>query len=186
MRNLVRLLATFVLVVAFSASAHAAERAGVRMPDQLAVAGQNLVLNGTGLRKVAIISVYVAGLYLPARTRDASVILTGGGPRAIRLELVRDVDKGRLTNGFREGITKNGGTRVAAQQANVDKFLAMFGDQKKGAIIQFADAEGGLSVSIDGKERGVLAGREFADLVFAIWLGPKPPGEDLKKGLLGG
>ena len=25
----------------------------------------------------------------------------------------------------------------------------------------------------------------FADAVFSIWLGPKPPTEDLKKGMLG-
>jgi hypothetical protein len=27
---------------------------------------------------------------------------------------------------------------------------------------------------------------DFADAVFSIWLGAKPPSEDLKKGMLGG
>lgn len=187
MRTPFRILASLALAAALAAAAHAAQHAGVTMPDQLDVAGKPLVLNGMGLRKVAIIKVYVAGLYVPARSKDAAAILSGAGPRAIRMELVRDVDKGRLTNGFREGMAKNGGAKVAAHQANVDKFLASFGDVKKGAIILLADAaEGGLAVTIDGKERGIIGGREFADLVFAIWLGPRPPNEDLKKGLLGG
>lgn len=186
MRTSIRWVATLGLAAALATSAHAGQHSGVTLPDQLEVAGQTLVLNGMGLRKVAIIKVYVAGLYVPARTKDAAAILAAT-PRAIRMELVRDVDKGRLTNGFREGLVKNGGAKVAPHQADVDKFLAMFGDQKKGAQIVLADAAaGGLTVTIDGKERGTIGNREFADLVFAIWLGPKPPNEDLKKGLLGG
>jgi hypothetical protein len=32
---------------------------------------------------------------------------------------------------------------------------------------------------------GVFEERGFADAVCSIWLGPKPPSEDLKKGMLG-
>ncbi len=32
---------------------------------------------------------------------------------------------------------------------------------------------------------GVFEGKGFADAVFSIWLGPKPPSEDLRKGMLG-
>jgi hypothetical protein len=35
------------------------------------------------------------------------------------------------------------------------------------------------------KELGAFEGKGFAETVFAIWLGPKPPSEDLMKGLLG-
>jgi len=170
-----------------TATANAGELSGVKMPDELTVTGKPLVLNGMGLRKIAIIKVYVAGLYTAARTKDAAAILKSATPRAIRLELVRDVDKGRLTNGFREGITKNGGTRVAAHQKHVDTFLSYFGDQKKGAVIMFADAaEQGLVVTIGSEVKGIIGDREFADLVFGIWLGANPPSGDLKKGLLGG
>jgi len=38
---------------------------------------------------------------------------------------------------------------------------------------------------VAGKELGVFEGKGFADAVFSIWLGPKPPSEDLRKGMLG-
>ena len=31
---------------------------------------------------------------------------------------------------------------------------------------------------------GATKGKEFADVIFALWLGPKPPSDDLKKGML--
>jgi hypothetical protein len=40
-------------------------------------------------------------------------------------------------------------------------------------------------VEIKGKEMGVIEGKEFAQALFAIWLGPEPPTAALKKGMLG-
>ncbi len=187
MRSLTRSLLAAVAVTTLASGAFAAELSGVKMPDKLSVAGEDLVLNGLGLRKIIIIKVYVAGLYVQARTKDAGAILASSTPRAIRLELVRDVDKGRLTNGFKEGIEKNGGDKVAAHREHVDEFLACFGDQKKGEVILFADAaEGGVAITIGGKVKRIVGDREFSNLVFAIWLGAKPPSDDLRKGMLGG
>lgn len=187
MRSFIRPWILAMCLAALSATAFAGELSGVKMPDKLNVAGEELVLNGMGLRKVLIIKVYVAGLYVAAKSKDAGAILAGSTPRAIRMELVRDVDKGRLTNGFKEGLEKNSADKVAAHQKQMDEFLACFGDQKKGAVIQLADAaEGGLAVSIDGQVKKLIGDRTFANMVFAIWLGANPPSGDLKKGLLGG
>ena len=140
MKSTVRHLACAALIAtlvaaSLAAVAGAAELSGVKMPDQLAVGGQTLVLNGLGMRKVAIIKVYVGGLYLPARSHDAAAIMAADAPRAIRMEFVRDVDKGRLTGGFREGLKKNGGAKYTEQLASVDRFLGLIGDQKKGTVM---------------------------------------------------
>jgi hypothetical protein len=42
-----------------------------------------------------------------------------------------------------------------------------------------------LGPAIDGVHKGVIQGADFARSLFAIWLGPKPPTSDLKRGLLG-
>ena len=187
MRSLIRPLFALFCAAALVATAQAGELSGVKMPDKLAVAGEDLALNGMGLRKILIIKVYVAGLYVAAKSKDAAAILASSTPRAIRMELLRDVDKGRLTNGFKEGLEKNSADKVAAHQKHMDEFLACFGDQKKGAVIQLADAaEGGLAVSIDGEVKKLIGDRAFANMVFAIWLGAKPPSDDLRKGMLGG
>lgn len=187
MRSLRRLLFAAVALATLASGAFAAELSGVKMPDKLTVAGEDLTLNGMGLRKVLIIKVYVAGLYVAAKSKDAGAILASSTPRAIRMELVRDVDKGRLTNGFKEGLEKNSAGQVASHQKQMDEFLACFGDQKKGAVILLADAaEGGLAVSIDGQVKKLIGDRAFANMVFAIWLGAKPPSDELRKGMLGG
>ena len=43
----------------------------------------------------------------------------------------------------------------------------------------------GLEATAMAPVRRGHEGKGFADAVFAIWLGPKPPSENLKKGLLG-
>ena len=64
--------------------------------------------------------------------------------------------------------------------------LALVPDVKEGSTLTFAYLPGkGTTLSAGSKELGVFEGKGFADAVFAIWLGPKPPSEDLKKGLLG-
>lgn len=181
-----RSLATSLLALALAGTAVAATLSGVTMPDQMNVGGQALVLNGMGMRKVTIIKVYVGGLYLPAKSKDAAAILAADAPRAIRMEFVRDVDKGRLTGGFREGFEKNAGARVASQKANFDKFLALVGDQKKGAVMLFTYVPGtGTVIHIGGKDVGAFEGKEFADALFSLWLGPVPPSGELRKGMLG-
>jgi hypothetical protein len=43
----------------------------------------------------------------------------------------------------------------------------------------------GTSLLVDDKELGAFDGKAFAEAVFSIWLGPKPPSEELKSGMLG-
>jgi Chalcone isomerase-like len=40
-------------------------------------------------------------------------------------------------------------------------------------------------VQAGAKKLGVFEGKDYADAVFSIWLGSKPPPDDLKKGMLG-
>jgi hypothetical protein len=43
----------------------------------------------------------------------------------------------------------------------------------------------GTALEVDDRQLGVFEGKGFADAVFSIWPGPKPPSEDLKSGMLG-
>ena len=62
----------------------------------------------------------------------------------------------------------------------------MVPDVKEGSTLTFTYLPGkGTTLHAGNKELGVFAGKGFADAVLSIWLGPKPPSEDLKKGMLG-
>jgi len=164
----------------------AKEVSGVTMPDTAKVGEKTLKLNGMGVRKKSIFKVYVGGLYLENATKDAAAVIALDGEKAIRMQFVRSVEKGKLNDAFKEGFEANFKEKAAAQKANIDKFLAMTPDTKDGSLWMISYAPGkGTTMSYDGKDAGTIEGKDFADAVFSLWFGPKPPSEDLKKGMLG-
>ena len=74
--------------LAFCAVASAAEVGGVRLDDKVNIGGQELLLNGAGVRTRVVFKVYVASLYLPQKATDAQGVLAKA-PRRIQLNLLR-------------------------------------------------------------------------------------------------
>lgn len=182
-------LAAFALSGLFLA-AHplaARELAGVNMPDTMSAGEKSLKLNGLGLRKKGgLIKVYVGGLYLEAPSKDAAAILAADAPKAVRMHFLRNLKKSQLTEAFSEGFEANSKERAAAQKAALDKMLALVPDVKEGETLSFVYVPGkGTTFFAGDKALGTFEGKDFADVVFLLWLGPKPPSEDLKKGMLG-
>ena len=66
-----------ILLLAFALSAHGAEKEGVSLPDSVPVGDRTLVLNGLGVREATIfnVNVYVAGLYVEAKTKNPSEVI---------------------------------------------------------------------------------------------------------------
>ena len=156
------------------------------MPETIQIEGKTLTLNGLGLRKKAIIKLYVAGLYLEAASKDATAIVAADTPRAIRMQFLRGLGKGQLVSAFREGFEKNAPEKAAAQKAAVERFLGLVADVKQGDVVSYTYVPGkGTIIASGDREIGTIAGKEFADALFLIWLGPKPPSDDLKRGMLG-
>ena len=173
-------------VLAEATPAQAREFSGVTMPDTLSTGGKTLKLNGLGLRKKAVFKVYVGGLYLEALSKDPGVILAADTVKAVRMHFVRNVSREQLVDSFKEGFEANAKEKAAAQKANIDKLLGMLSDVKDGEAMTFSYVPGtGTTVSKGDKTIGTIEGKDFADALFALWLGPKPPSDDLKKGMLG-
>ena len=158
---------------------------GATLADTLKAGEKTLKLNGLGLRKKAMFKVYVGGLYLESPSKDAGAILASDEAKAIRMYFLRDLKKGQLVEAFQEGFDANAKDK-AAQKAAFDKMLALVPDVKEGSTLTFTYVPGkGTTLQVADKELGVFEGKGFADAVFSIWLGPKPPSEDLRKGMLG-
>jgi hypothetical protein len=179
------LVASFAVLLA-APPLLAKELAGVKVADTLSVGGKTLALNGLGLRKKAIFKVYVGGLYLEAPSKDAGAILAADAPKAVAMHFVRGIGKEKLVEAFQEGFENNAKDKMAAEKASIDKFLSWTSDVKDGDAWTFAYTPGkGTAVMHGDKEMGTIEGKGFADVLFSLWLGPKPPSEDLKKGMLG-
>jgi hypothetical protein len=178
-----------VLAILVASTLHtealARELEGATLADTLKAGEKTLKLNGLGLRKKAMFKVYVGGLYLESPSKDAGAILASDQAKAIRLHFLRDLKKGQLVEAFQEGFDANAKDK-AAQKAAFDMMLALVPDVKEGSTLTFTYLPGkGTTLQVADKELGAFEGKGFADAVFAIWLGPKPPSEDLKKGMLG-
>ncbi|MGE5716146.1 MAG: chalcone isomerase family protein [Acidobacteriota bacterium] len=164
----------------------ARELAGVSLPDTLSAGDKTLKLNGLGLRKKAIFKVYVGGLYLETPSKDAAAILAADAPKAVRMHFLRDLKKSQLTEAFSEGFEANAKEKAAAQKAALDRMLVLVPDVKEGQTLSFVYVPGkGTTFFAGEKALETFEGKDFADVVFLLWLGPKPPSEDLKKGMLG-
>jgi hypothetical protein len=175
-----------MLVLSVNTSlALAGELAGATLPDTLKSGEITLKLNGLGLRKKAMFKVYVAGLYLESPSKDSEAILAADRAKAIRMHFMRDLTRTQLVDAFREGFEANAKDKTG-QRTEFDKMLALIPDVKEGETLTFAYLPGrNTTLQVGSKEMGGFAGKRFAEAVFSIWLGPKPPSEDLKKGVLG-
>jgi Chalcone isomerase-like len=181
------LSAAAVLLLALSPFSFAAEVAGVQMPDTMTVDGKTLKLNGAGLRKKVLFKVYVAGLYLETPSKDASAVLSAAEAKSMRLHVLRSLKGSQVSEAISEGFERNSKEQLPKLSARLEKLKQMIPDVKEGDEILFTWLpEKGTQVTVLGTDRGVIEGRDFADALFAVWLGPSPVQEDLKKALLGG
>ena len=83
-----------------SLPAIAADVGGVKLDDKMSLGGQELVLNGAGIRTKVMFKVYVGSLYVPAKASTAAAVYAKA-PRRVQLNMLRDVD--RRPDGRRAG-----------------------------------------------------------------------------------
>jgi len=176
-----------VLLAGLALPAAAAELAGVKMPDRVDASGKSLVLNGMGVRKATIlrVKVYVAGLYLEQKSTSAAEILSSTQIKRLVLYFVHDASQSQVSDAWKEGFAKNAGN-VAPLQNRLNQLVGFMTDFRPGNSLVFTyRPNSGVEVAVNQQIRGTLPGDDFARALFSIWLGPKPPNDDLKAGLLG-
>ena len=179
-------LALSLILVLPALPGQAAELSGVTMADSRAVAGESLVLNGMGLRKKAIFKVYVAGLYLPAKESSAEKILADDGARLLEMQFVRTVGKESLVGAWTECLASGSPNASTSVTRAFETLGSWMQDVGSGDTLVFTyTPAGGLQVDVKGKTAGTLDGKATADALFRCWLGPNPPSEAFKAGLLG-
>lgn len=164
----------------------AATLAGVTLPDTVQVESTTLVLNGLGLRTKFMVKVYVAGLYLERKSSDPNAILKADAPRRIVMQLVHNASRNQMADGFDDAFKDNSPEARQTIRAEIDRFLAALEAVKEGDQLVFTYLPGkGTTFAINGKDKLTIAPAAFAQALFSVWLGPKPPNASLKKGLLG-
>lgn len=175
-----------VVILLLVLDVRATELAGVTLPDSVQIGDTHLILNGLGLRKKLMIKVYVAGLYLHQKSSDPQSIIVSDKPKRVVLHFVRDVSKQQLTDAFDEAFTSNAPAARKTVKGDIDRFLGTLENVKEGEQMSFTYLPGtGTTFTLRGQDKLTVEGPTFAEVIFSVWLGPKPPNADLKKGMLG-
>jgi hypothetical protein len=191
----VRLLAALAALISLGAATLSAQPVtveGVSFPPTQSVGGQSLVLNGAGVRTRLLFKVYAAGLYVPARSADAAVLLAETGARRVSITMLRDVDAETFAGALVDGLKANHtDAQLATMQPQIDRLQSVFksvGEAKKGSAIGVEYApDTGTRIVVDGQPRGEpIPGGAFFAALLRVWIGDKPADASLKKAMLGG
>ena len=172
-------------------SALAAELEGMHYDDAIRVAGSKLVLNGLGIRAVAVFKGYVAGLYLPKKETDAEAVFAQSGAKRIAVRMLVAVDSALLAKTFDDGLKKNyRDDELAALKPRMDSFDAVvrgLGGVKKGDSIdlEFVPARG-TQVLLNGAPHGdAILGDDFYVALLKMFIGERAVDKNLRAALLG-
>lgn len=174
-------------LVALSLPGYAGTLANVTLPDTITVGSRTLVLNGMGIRSKFFVKVYVAGLYLEKKSVDPGAIVQADAAKRIVLQFVRsEVTKEQMREAFDEALKANAPEKAGALRAESEQFLAALETMREKEQLAITYQPGiGTTVTVRGRNKVTIPGQALGQLVFSMWLGPKPPNSDLKKGLLG-
>ncbi len=166
--------------------APARELAGVTLPDTIQLGGQQLQLNGMGLREYFWIDIYVGAMYLPGFTAsDVQAIQSDVPKRMVMHFIYSGVTREQMIDTFREGLERNPEAQAMGDRA--ERLYAVMepvgaGDQ---VVLDYVPGTG-LSITLKGEHKDTIPGADFMQAVWTLFIGPVPPSKKLKRGLLAG
>jgi hypothetical protein len=164
---------------------------GVRLPDNVQLAGSELALNGAGVRTRVFFKVYVGALYLRQKTGSTDAVLTDAGAKRVAMHMLRDLEAEQLLSAFNDGLKKNHApdelARLDPQVKQLDKIFTAVKAVKKGDVVLLDYLPGaGTRVTVRGEDKGTIPGEDFNRALLRIWLGEQPADAALKRAMLGG
>jgi hypothetical protein len=180
-------LLCFLLLSAFSITHAQTVINGITFPNSYTAGSDKLVLNGGGTREKLWMDMYVAGLYLKEKNKDASSIISANSSMAIRIYIVSGlITSSRMIEAVEEGFVKSTSGKQDALKEKIRTFEKAFSDQiKKGDVFDIVYSETGITVYKNTVLKTEIEGLDFKKALFGIWLGREPADDNLKKGMLG-
>ncbi len=155
------------------------------------VAGEEIVLNGAGVRAVAWLKGFTAGLYLPARAASAEGVVAMAGPKRLQMRMLQEVPAAEFAKAVDKGFGRNTPPAqqpaLDARRAAFDRQILALGTVKKGDAVDLDFVPGtGLVMALNGRLHGApVAGEDFYGALLRIFIGERPVDPKLKAGLLG-
>jgi hypothetical protein len=168
------------------AMAEAREVSGVTLPETVMEDGSTLKLNGMGVRTEKILfKAYVIALYLAEPASDANVAIRTDETKRLVFTLLRNISHQAFVDAIEAGMIRNSKAEMPTLRARLDLLEQAVPDLTKGEEIDLTWLPGsGTLLRCQGKTM-LIPGKDFADAVLGVWLGPNPVESGLKRLLLG-
>ena len=174
-----------------SAALASMEIAGIKVEDNITIAGTKLQLNGAGIRYKGPFKVYVCDLYTTQPVKSLDELIAAPGPKRLTMTFLREInsaDFGKLlTRGIEDNTPKNEMSKIIPGMIRMGDIFAANKSFAPGDVCALEwDPAKGLSIWAKGK----LQAEPFKDPAFfkalmSIWFGQTPADWKLKDALLG-
>lgn len=160
---------------------------GITFSDTYTAGKDKLVLNGGGTRTKYFMGMYVGGLYLPEKSKEADKIIAANSSMVIRMCIISGlITSDKMKTAVEEGFEKSTAGKQETFKTQIAEFQKAFSDPiAKGDVFDIVYTAEKLSIYKGGKLKGEIEGLDFKKAVFGIWLGKEPADSDLKEGMLG-
>ncbi|MCG8528450.1 MAG: chalcone isomerase family protein [Opitutales bacterium] len=162
---------------------------GVEIPKSKILGETEVQLNGVALRKaLGVIKVYVGAFYIEKPSNSVEEIIASRQVKHFYLYYLTEKATGKkVSRGFVKAIEKaNSKDDIASQRENIDLYASWINvDMKPGSTSESIYHPGmGITLRINGQEKGTIADPGFAEVYFQYVLGDKAD-EKLKNAYLG-
>jgi len=166
---------------------------GFDVPESVTLSGVPLVLNGVGMRAVAVLKGYSAALYLSGKSQQPSEVLANTGPKRVQVRMLLQISVGaeEFVKAINKGVQRNCGEAerlaVADRVAQLNANLRSVGKVSRKDLINLDYLpDKGLVLSVNGKVIGEpLPGADLYGAILKVFLGEQPVDKKLKAGMLG-
>ncbi len=151
--------------------------------DHQTLNGENLKLNGLGLRKATVfkVKVYAAGLYLLEPQHETHKVIQLKNPKILVMKFMREVSQEKINDAWDKAFEEK-----AAQFAEEIKQLKkLMPNAKEGDTLEYIFWDDKTEFKINQTLKGTMAGGAWGKALLNTWIGSHPPTEELKDGLLG-
>ncbi|MBI5471171.1 MAG: chalcone isomerase family protein [Ignavibacteriae bacterium] len=138
-----------------------------------------LQLTGVTVRKKMVFKVYGMAHYMqePQKmSEDAAykTVLTDGKAKQITMTFVRDVDKQKIQDTYRDGFAENSSAEDLKKiQSAIDQYVGFFTkDVKENDQFVIRWLPGGIiSATVQGEQKPAITNQLFAQTLWSIWFG---------------
>lgn len=176
-----KLLIAALIVCGLVWTLPASASASVTFPAEFKDHGVTMELQGVALKRVLMVKAFEAGLY---KERGADLL---NGAKNIRVNYFVSIPGHKLSEFTIKTMKKNvSAAEFQSIQPQVDRMRHYFVDLKPGDLYELLYIPGvGIKFVHNGNVVGVIEGEDFAQALYAVWIGDKPFDNKIKEKILG-